>query len=178
MQLKVDKKLSVFSTIVKDHQSLNQKLIEVIDEDQVKDPRRVKSNVKAWHTSWITHLKNPGYDDLIAVTLKYLRKIEQEYMNVKDPFTYRIHNLWAMKYVPGEYAEKHNHYPSDWSAVYYVDVEKDSSAIKFENNLTINPQRGMLLLFPSIMDHEVPPTTAKRTAVSMNIIKDLTNTVT
>lgn len=174
MEQKVCKSLPIFSTVLKNRIDLNQKLTEVINSDYNENSkvRRNDSNVKAWSTGWLEHIRNNNYDDLIILTFKYLSKIEKEYMKVREPLPYKIHNLWAMKYVDGEYAIKHNHYPSDWSAVYYVDIEEKSSGIIFEEELTINPVPGMLLLFPSILDHRVLPTDGKRMVISMNIIKD------
>ena len=52
----------------------------------------------------------------------------------------------------------------------YIDVEENSSPIIFENNFVIKPKNGMLLLFPSIVNHEVPPTKGKRIVASINIL--------
>ena len=38
-------------------------------------------------------------------------------------------------------------------------------------NLTLQPQNGMLAIWPSILHHEVPPTKGKRMCISMNIDK-------
>ena len=40
----------------------------------------------------------------------------------------------------------------------------------FENNFTIEPKNGMLLLFPSIVNHEVPPSKGKRIVASFNLL--------
>ena len=37
--------------------------------------------------------------------------------------------------------------------------------------LTIQPQNGMLLIWPALIQHEVPPTKGKRMCISMNISK-------
>jgi hypothetical protein len=82
----------------------------------------------------------------------------------------------------GEHTIRHSHFPSDFAACYYVDVEPGCSPIIFEkkiidgvhdNNepLTIQPQNGMLVLWPAILHHEVPPTETKRMVVAMNIDK-------
>ena len=70
----------------------------------------------------------------------------------------------------------------DSACTYYVDVEPGCSPIVFESQkndgingdnkpLTIQPQNGMLLLWPALLHHEVPPTETKRMVVAMNIDK-------
>ena len=65
---------------------------------------------------------------------------------------------------------------------YYVDVEPGCAPVIFEsikkdgvnnNNqpLTIQPQNGMLAIWPGILHHEVPRTKGRRMCISMNIEK-------
>ena len=76
-----------------------------------------------------------------------------------------------MMYEDGESTQRHSHLPFDYSSCYYVDVEPDSAPIIFEKDLlTIQPENGMLLIWPSILEHEVPPTKGKRMGISMNIV--------
>ena len=75
-----------------------------------------------------------------------------------------------MEYEKGNHAVKHNHWPATLSGVYYIDVEENSSPIIFENNFVIKPKNGMLLLFPSIVNHEVPPSKGKRIVASINLL--------
>ena len=60
-----------------------------------------------------------------------------------------------------------------------MDVKKGSAPIIFEdafkdgvhdNNkpLIIQPENGMLIIWPAILQHEVPPTKEKRMGISMN----------
>ena len=63
-----------------------------------------------------------------------------------------------------------------------MDVEPGSAPVIFEsvqkdglhdNNqpLTLQPQNGMLAIWPAILHHEVPPTKGRRMCISMNIDK-------
>ena len=81
-----------------------------------------------------------------------------------------------------EWTKRHCHYPSDFAVCYYVDVDPGCAPIIFEsvvddevnrNNkpLTIQPQNGMLLIWPAELQHEVPPTKGKRMCISMNVTK-------
>ena len=87
-----------------------------------------------------------------------------------------------MMYEYSEWTKRHSHFPSDFAAVYYVDVEPGSAPVIFEsvekdgvhdNNqpLTIQPENGMLMLWPALLHHEVPSTTGKRMCISLNIEK-------
>ena len=75
-----------------------------------------------------------------------------------------------MEYEKGNYAVRHNHWPANLSGVYYIDVEENAAPIIFENNFPIEPKNGMLLLFPSIVNHEVPPSKGKRIVASINLL--------
>tara|TARA_Y100001963_G_scaffold33458_1_gene46442 strand:- start:317 stop:691 length:375 start_codon:yes stop_codon:yes gene_type:complete len=106
------------------------------------------------------------------------------YFQTQD-LDFSVFNCWASMYEKGEHTIKHSHFPSDFACTYYVDVEPGCSPIIFEsqknvgdntfndNNqpLTIQPQNGMLLLWPALLHHEVPPTETKRMVVAMNIDK-------
>ena len=55
----VMKAMPVFSTILADHVEFNNYLKQVILEHRQNNPETTKSNVKAWHSSWMTHQENP-----------------------------------------------------------------------------------------------------------------------
>tara|TARA_Y100001963_G_scaffold33458_1_gene46443 strand:- start:684 stop:1019 length:336 start_codon:yes stop_codon:yes gene_type:complete len=55
----VSKSLPVFSTIFADHVEFNKYMKYVILEHRKKNPETTQSNVKAWHSSWQTHIENP-----------------------------------------------------------------------------------------------------------------------
>jgi len=76
-----------------------------------------------------------------------------------------------MQYEAGDHAVSHNHFPADFSVVIYLDVSDDSSPITFENDLTITPKSGMMIIFPGMINHEVPQTNAKRIVLAMNLHK-------
>ena len=88
-----------------------------------------------------------------------------------------------MMYEESEYTVRHSHYPSDFSAVYYVDVEPNCAPVLFETpqndginhkseTFTLQPKNGMLAIWPAILHHEVPPTKGRRMCISMNINKN------
>tara|TARA_B100000131_G_scaffold141264_1_gene137484 strand:+ start:39 stop:665 length:627 start_codon:yes stop_codon:yes gene_type:complete len=176
----VNKPTAVFTTILDQHVELNKYLKEVILEHRQNNPETYKSNVKAWHSSWITHQENPKFQPLVDLTLQACKFISAGYYECET--YYKVINMWAMMYEDTEWTKRHSHFPSDFAACYYVDVEQGSAPIIFEsvvndgvnhNNqpLTIQPQNGMLAIWDAMLHHEVPPTKGKRMAISMNIDK-------
>jgi len=181
----VPKQMAVFTTILDDHVEMNKYLKEVILEHRQKYPEDIKSNVKAWHSAWDTHEENPKFQPLIDRVLDACKFIAAGYYEC-DSVDYYVINMWAMMYEETEHAVKHSHFPSDFAAVYYVDVEDGCAPVIFEsvrkdgvndNNqpLTLQPQNGMLAIWPAILYHEVPPTKGRRMCISMNIHKEKNN---
>tara|TARA_B100000902_G_scaffold368415_1_gene391739 strand:- start:141 stop:719 length:579 start_codon:yes stop_codon:yes gene_type:complete len=178
----VNKPMAVFTTILDGHVELNKYLKEVILEHRQKFPESLKSNVKAWHSSWATHQQNPKFQPLVDLTLDACNFIAEGYYNSPTDLRFKVLNFWAMMYEDTEWTKRHSHFPSDFAAVYYVDVEPGCAPVIFEsvqkdgindNNqpLTLQPQNGMLVIWPAILHHEVPPTKGRRMCISMNIDK-------
>ena len=178
----VPKKMAVFTTILDDHVEFNKYLKEVILEHRQNNPESTKSNVKAWHSTWETHKENPKFQPLVDRVIDACKFIAQGYYEGGDNLEYWVSNCWAMMYEDTEWTKRHSHFPSDFAMCYYVDVEPDCSPVIFENvvkdgvhdnnqPLTLQPQNGMLAIWPAILHHEVPPTKGRRMCISMNIEK-------
>jgi len=177
----VPKQMAVFTTILDDHVEMNKYLKQVILEHRQKFPETTKSNVKAWHSSWVTHQENPNFQPLIDLTINACKFISKGYYEC-DNIEFHVINFWAMMYEDTEWTKRHSHFPSDFAVCYYVDVEPGCAPVIFEsvqkdgvndNNqpLTLQPQNGMLAIWPAHLHHEVPPTKGRRMCVSMNIDK-------
>ncbi len=178
----VAKPLPVFTTIFADHVEFNKYMKQVILEHREKNPEDIESNVKAWHSSWMTHKENPKFQPLVDRVLSACTFICEGYFQCQK-LEFSIFNLWAMMYEKGEHTIRHSHFPSDFSAVYYVDVEPGCAPVIFEsktNNdaapqvgepLILQPQNGMLAIWPAVLHHMVPATNGRRMCVSMNVDK-------
>ena len=166
---KVKKELPVFTTILDNYRELNTYLKQVILEHRQLYPKTNESNVKAWHSSWKSHEENPKFQPIVDLVLSACEFVSHGYFEQK--MTFKCFNMWAMQYEKGEYSVRHSHYPSDFACVYYVDVEPGCSPIIFEGDLKVVPENGMLVLFPAMLHHEVPPTDARRMVISCNIDK-------
>ena len=178
----ISKPLPVFRTILNNHVEFNKYLKAVILEHRQKNPQSIKSNVKAWHSSWQTHDENPNFQPLVDRVIDACKFIAQGYYEGGTVLEYWVSNCWAMMYEDTEWTKRHSHFPSDFAACYYVDVEEGCAPIIFEsvqkdrindNNrpLTLQPQNGMLAIWPALLHHEVPPTKGRRMCVSANIEK-------
>ena len=177
----VPKQMAVFTTIFDDHVEMNKYLKQVILEHRQKFPETTKSNVKAWHSSWQTHDENPKFQPLVDRVISACKFISGGYYECESE-NYKVLNLWSMMYEDTEWTKRHSHFPSDFAVAYYVDVEPGCAPVIFEsvvkdgvndNNqpLTLQPQNGMLAIWPAILHHEVPPTKGRRMCISMNIDK-------
>ena len=136
--------------------------------------------MKAWQSSWMTHLENPKFQPLVDRIVDACEFITEAYY--KFEIDYSIVNMWAMMYEETEETVRHYHFPYDFSCCYYVDVEPDCAPIIFEsvvndgvNNynhpLKIQPENGMLAIWSGLLQHEVPPTEGKRMCVSANVLR-------
>ena len=83
--------------------------------------------------------------------------------DLKDaPYPYKpnplkLVELWGQYYKKGDYQITHAHNPLSWSFVYYVNAPKGSAPLVFtSSNKKIFPKPGMLVLFPSWLEHYVP----------------------
>jgi hypothetical protein len=167
----IHKELPIFDTIIDNHDRINRYLSSLIDDEQ-SNPEYAshESNVKAWHTDYLLHLNNKKFEPIINLAIKFCEHVSSEYYSTED-LKYGCVNFWAMRYTKGNYAIKHNHFPADFSCVYYVDVKEKSSPIIFEDTHVVYPKNGMMILFPGSIDHDVPPTDHDRTVVSLNLRK-------
>jgi len=165
--LTVEKQLPIFTTILENHQEINEYLMGVVKEYRSNYPQGLSTNVDAWRSSWHTHRITDKFQSIIDTILDACNFISRGYYH--HDIVYEVKNMWAMMYDGGDSAFKHDHFPSTLSCVYYIDVDDDCSPIIFEGAVTVQPKNGMLIVFPSILMHEVPSTTGKRVAISMNI---------
>ena len=104
----------------------------------------------------------------------------------------KITNMWSIINQRDSFNERHHHGNSALSAAYYVNADKNSGDIVFYdprhaftfshpensqiNNLnaqvkSITPKKGMLVLFPSYLEHSVNPSKSEedRIVISFNI---------
>jgi hypothetical protein len=165
---KIKKELPIFSTNISQFQEPLKLAMEAILEEKEKNPVPMVSNVKANYVSdYSSHLFNPKFNQLIDLVLSFCEEVSKKYF--KTPLKFKCYNCWGAIYESGDYTENHNHFPSTFAAVVYLDVDETSAPINFEDELTVVPSNGSLIVFPALLEHEVPKTDGKRIVVAMNI---------
>ena len=142
----------------------------LILEYEKKNPVGMDSNIKAWSSDYETHLKTD-------IFLNYLNEIVRFSENLYNNLFSKNENLeigefWVAHYRKGDFTVKHNHgalYEHLISGCYYAYVEDNASPIIFDGQESIYPKNNSLILFSSLIEHEVPPTDGERIIMSFNI---------
>ena len=150
-----------------------------------------KSNFKGWHSKDFD-LKNKEPKSFIEGIKKNINVALNDMNWDLNKQSVKINNLWAIINEKGAWNQKHHHSNSDLSAAYYVSAHESCGDIVFydprpapvyknpitknPNNLnatvnSIKPEDGMLVLFPSYLEHSVNPNMSdkKRIVISFNI---------
>jgi hypothetical protein len=164
----VQKELPIFSTNISQHKEALRLATEAIYELRKKNPKSIESNVVAnYVSSWMSHEESHKLKPLCDLVLSFCNEISKTYY--KSDLQFKVFNCWGAIYEGGDYTKKHSHYPSTFAAVIYIDVDGNSAPIVFEDQLIVTPTSGSLVVFPALLDHEVPKTNSKRIVVAMNI---------
>ena len=182
----------IWTSKIEKYQTVNNSMQNYISNLQKKDPEGViKSNFKGWHSK--------NFDMKDEEPQNFIEKIKMNINTaIKDmgwdleTQEVKISNMWAIINTKGSLNQKHNHSNSDLSAAYYVSAEENCGDIIFYDprpakvykhpiakeanilNATINsisPEQGMLILFPSYLEHSVDPNLSehKRIVISFNL---------
>ena len=161
-----------------DKQHIIDLAMQGVEEIKVSNPDTVYSNVKSKYMSpWNSHIINnkfmPLCDHVEKLTMDMsLMAYGSDIKGLNVEF--KVTDCWYARYDPDDYTVKHKHYPADWSACLYVNVDETSSAIIFNDKYKIQPTKNMLLIFPGYLNHEVPPTEGIRDVIAFNIFKKAT----
>lgn len=185
----------IWSSKIENYQTVNDNMLNYITDLQKKDSDGViKSNFKGWHSK--------NFDMKDVEPKNFIEEIKTNINTVINDMDWdlqtqevKISNMWAIINTKGSLNQKHHHSNSDLSAAYYVSAEKNCGDIIFYDprparvykhpiaknpnilNATINsisPEPGMLILFPSYLEHSVNPNLSdhKRIVISFNLSLD------
>ena len=149
-------------------------ILNMVNDYRRNNPTSVnsKSHLSSWRSDWKIHKKDSRFNVLIDFTIETLEKIHLDLFHSEREFA--CIEMWIAQYDKGDHAERHYHYPLDWSAVYYINVEDNTSPIIFGEDIRVQPENNMMLLFPGWLNHRVPKTQGKRTLIAMNFDKTWT----
>ena len=147
--------------------------METCREYRKSFPQSNNSNVFAWHTGYNAHKTTDVFNQVINATLASCSEMSNTLFKALPTGKYKlvVENLWLAMYEKSDYTAIHTHFPASFAACYYVDVEDDCSPITFgaHDELSIQPENGMLLVWLALLPHRVAPTKKKRTCICMNI---------
>ena len=183
---------AVWTSKIDNYERINNEMFNYIINLQKKDPvGLIKSNFKGWHSKDF-NLK----DEQPKIFVEAIKKNINISLNDMDwdvtKQSVSIKSMWAIINEQAAWNQKHHHSNSDLSAAYYVSAHENCGDIVFydprpapvykhpipksPNNLnatvnSIKPEAGMLVLFPSYLEHSVNPNMSdkKRIVISFNI---------
>jgi len=163
--------------------NLNQRLLEKILLDKIKDPR--SSGKEKWHTARNLH-EDPELAELNDIVLSTARRaldsIHIKYTDIE------ITGCWGNVSSPGVTHHRHSHPNNYLSGVYYVQADKGANSITFHDprptsglirppaisrtaetaevtHVDVNP--GDLILFPHWLVHSVRENKSNRERISI-----------
>jgi hypothetical protein len=148
---------------------------EAIDDLRALDPNPIVSNVKSRYVSpWDSHMRTPKFGPLCEAVVTVSRFVSKMFLTADMEalnMDYFVKDCWGMIYEASDHTVKHNHYPSDLSCAIYLEADPDCAPIVFDGNVSVKPENDLLVLFPGLLNHEVPETPGRRVVVSMNLFK-------
>ncbi len=130
-------------------------------------PHSNKSNVKAWHSDYMVHLRTNDFNELISIVEDRVEK------SINNRGKVKVVESWIAAYQKGDKTILHDHRDQPFSAVYYAKAENDVAPIKFDSkdHFSIIPKTGMLICFPGYVPHYVPELTSdqERICIAFNL---------
>ncbi|MDC0453579.1 2OG-Fe(II) oxygenase family protein, partial [Alphaproteobacteria bacterium] len=167
-------------------------MISYITDLQNKNPQGIKkSNFKGWHSKDFNLKEDKPAKFISSIGKNINTALNDMSWDLSSQFV-KITSMWSIINEGGAWNQKHHHSNSDISAAYYVSAHDDCGDIVFYDprparvykfpiakspnklNATINsvkPEAGLLVLFPSYLEHSVNPNLSnkKRIVISFNL---------
>ncbi len=174
-QFNVPTESTVFGCSLRDAAPVLDLALQALYELRQAHPDATPSNVKAVYMSpWKSHHLTTDLAPLIQLVADKIKSATQQFLGVdlnQLEYDLRVADCWGAVYEQSDHTVPHTHYPSDFSAVIYLEMEEQSSPIIFENSFSVSPTSGSLVFFPGHLSHHVPATQGKRVIVVINYIK-------
>ena len=146
-----------------------------IEELRVSHPDTTQSNVQSvYMIPWHSHLINNKFKPLTDSAVTIAQEVSRTHLSANQPALNMglvVTDCWGAIYEKSDYTKRHNHFPAEFSCVIYLEVHENSAPIIFSGKLHVQPKPNMMVLFPGILQHEVPATDGRRVVVAMNMNK-------
>ena len=182
----------IWSAKIANFKNVNEDMHNYILNLKDQNPAGIKkSNFNGWHSK--------DFDLNDEIPKKFINSVSSNINTAFNDMDWdiekqiiQIKSVWAIINEKGASNERHHHGNSALSAAYYVRAPKDCGDIVFYDprpapvfshpisrkpnilNATVNsitPNEGMLVLFPSYLDHSVKPNLSsnQRIVISFNV---------
>ncbi|SVC53099.1 uncharacterized protein METZ01_LOCUS305953 [marine metagenome] len=182
----------IWSTKIDNYKDVNEELYSYIKNLREQNPEGIKkSNFNGWHSKDFDLNDETPKKFIYAVSSNINTAFNDMDWDIEKQII-KIRSIWAIINEKGAFNERHHHGNSALSAAYYVRAPKDCGDIEFYDprpapvyshpiakkpnilNATVNsitPDEGMLVLFPSYLDHSVRQNLSsdKRIVISFNV---------
>ncbi|MDB0003051.1 TIGR02466 family protein [Alphaproteobacteria bacterium] len=182
----------IWTSKIDNYEKINNMMSNYIYNLKEKDPEGIiKSNLKGWHSKNFDMKDEEPKNFIEAIKKNINEAINDMAWDLKNQEV-TLSNIWAIINKKGAMNQKHHHSNSDLSAAYYVTAKEGCGDIIFydprpgkvykhpisntpnllnANNNGVKPEPGMLVLFPSYLEHSVNPNTSdhERIVISFNI---------
>jgi len=188
-------RLDCFPTVIwhfnaPDHQALNQKLLQIADDERARDPAGIghRSSVLGWHSKYKLH-RRPEMQDFLAFLHDNIAEVSRAYRIDTKQAGLELATCWII--VNGKFAcgAAHCHPNAFLSGVYYISAPENCGDIYFQDprhaalmgacpvaehvpwtvrQISYRPAPGGMLIFPSWLYHGVEPNLSDAPRVSLS----------
>ena len=150
--MQISEKLDIIIEKHPYYESLNKKLLE---DESIADYNPLNNSYQNGDTaSFSAPTTNSKSIELIISWIRGLIINHYPYLKWEQV---KREDTWFVRYKVGEETKPHDHHPSLYSWVYFVNCPKGSSPFVFTNSgKRIKSEEGKVLIFPSIVKHHVP----------------------
>ena len=183
----------IWASKIENYEKTNHEMFEYIIGLQKNDPEGIsKSNFKGWHSENFNMNDEQPKNFVEAIKNNINTALNDMGWDLTNQ-SVKIQGAWAIINEKNAWNQKHHHSNSDLSAAYYVSAHDNCGDIvfydprpapvhkhpmsKIPNKLNatrreIKPEPGMLILFPSYLEHSVRANLSdeKRVVISFNLI--------
>jgi len=116
-------------------------------EEGVQDSNlNYKTNIKGQHTDWTFFNEDKNFGILVGQLLDYLEGLNIELMPC------HLEQAWGLIEKFGDFTGKHNHGPSYFSGVLYLNDHPQKLYFP-EVKAEVTPKKGRVVLFSSFLNH-------------------------
>ena len=185
----------IWASKIDNYKNINKEMFNYINNLKKKDPDGIiKSNFKGWHSKDFSLKEKQPVNFIEGIKKNINNSLKDMNWDISLQ-SVKIQSMWAIINKEGAWNQKHQHANSDLSAAYYVSAHDKCGDIVFydpraarvykhpiaksPNNLnatvnSIKPEPGLLVLFPSYLEHSVKPNLSneERIVISFNLSLD------